>query len=146
MKTIQQVSEQTLNIENILSSGSPGEQFTYQQLQSLSGVTMDNIGKSYMRSALRRLKLPYEVTQGVGIRLLSADNAMRIVTNKVVKIDNTVKRAEKTVKHVRERAYNDLDQRGQSSINALTSFFGSIRMFSKSAKMLFKKETPLLSK
>lgn len=103
MKTIQEVSEQTLKIENILASGSPGEEFTYQQLQNLTGVKMDNIGKSYMRSALRRLRMPYEVTHGVGIRLLSPDNAMRIVTTKVVKIDNTVKRAEKTVKQVREK-------------------------------------------
>ena len=146
MKTIQQVSEQTLKIENILNSGAPGEEFTYHQLENLSGVKMDDHGKNYMRTALKRLRMPYEVISGVGIRLLSPDNAMRIVTTKVVKIDNTVKRAEKTVRQVREKTYNELDSRGQSSINALTSFFGSIRMFSKSAKMLFKNEPTMISK
>lgn len=140
-KTIQEVSAETLKLENILSTASPGEEFTYQKLYELSGIRMDNRGKQFMRSALNRLKLPYEVAHGVGIRVLSPDNAMTIITHKVIKIDNSVKRAEKTTKQIaaREDIMNGLYDGDRKAVTTMIGFYGTIRSFANAAKQIFKR-------
>lgn len=140
--SIQEVSKETLALENIFRSATEGEFFTYSQLQELSNVKMDEAGKGYMRKALNRLKLPYEVFRGTGIKLLSPDNASKIVIDKVVKIDNAVKRGEKTTKRVRDRVYNQLTEPEQRNINFLGAFYGTIRLYAQSAKRIFYKAPP----
>lgn len=138
---LQEVSEQTLKLEKVLSTATPGEYFTYKQLQELSGVTMNEKGKQYMRSAFSRLKLDYEVRPGEGVTVLSPDNAMRIIAHRVIKIDNSVKKAEKVTKQVQKRVYNELSDVDKKQINVLAGFFGTIRTWSNSAKkLMFSKE------
>lgn len=139
-KTIQEVSNETLKLEEIFSSATPGEFFSYQSLQQLSNVRMDERGKCYMRSALKRLKLPYEVVIGSGIKILSVENASRIVINKVVKIDNSIKRAEKTTKNVRAKVYDQLPEPEKKNIDFLGALFGTIRSYSTSAKRIFSRQ------
>lgn len=140
MHSIQQTSAETLKLETLLSNASKGNYFSYKDLQKLTGVLMDNRGKTFMRSALRRLKMPYEVVKGEGIKLLCSDNASRIVVTKVIKIDNSVKRADKTTKQVRDKVYNELTETEQKNINFLSALFGTIRSYSQSAKKIFYSE------
>lgn len=138
MRTIQEVSEQTLKLEAVFSSSPTGEFFTYEQLQELTQVAMDNRGKAFMRTALKRLKLPYETERGEGIKLLSKDNASRIVATKVIKIDNSVKRAEKTTKHIMSNAvFEELTESEKKGINFIGALFATIRSYSQSAKKIF---------
>lgn len=139
MNTIQEVSKHTLKIENVLSSATPGEFLSYKQIQELSGVQMDNKGKGYMRSALKRLKLPVETISGKGIKIISKDNATSIVVSKVQRIDSSIRKAEKTTKQVRDRVYNELPEVEQKNINFLSALFGTIRSYSQSAKKIFNK-------
>lgn len=140
MNTIQDVSVNTLKLEGIFSSATAGEYFSYQNLQQLSGVRMDNRGKQYIKSALRRLKLPYETVRGQGIRLLSKDNATKIVVRDVIRIDNSIKKAEKTTRQVKDRVYEQLTEGERKNINFLGALFGSIRSYSQSAKRIFKND------
>lgn len=140
MQTIQKVSEETLKIENIISSSAPGQILSYKELQIQSGVTMDTKGKTYMRTALKRLKMPYETISGSGIRLLSPQNASKIVIHKVIKVDNSIKRAAKTTKQVSERVYNDLTEPEKKNLNFLGALFGTIRGYSTTAKRIFGKQ------
>lgn len=138
-KTIQAVSEATLKLGGLFNSVEPGREFSYKQIQELTGVTMDNAGKSYMRSALKRLKLPYEIIRGEGIKILSVDNASRIVVDKVIKVDNAIKRAAKTTKQVSDRMYDQLPEAEKKNINFLGALFGTIRAYSINAKRIFSK-------
>lgn len=139
-KSIQQVSEETLKIENIFRSATPGQFFSYEELGRLAELKMDNKGKQFMRSALRRLKMPYEVISGMGIKTLSAQNGTKIIVNSVVKVDNSIKKAEKTTKQVRARVYDELTEPEQKNINFLSALFGTIRSYSTNAKKIFHKE------
>lgn len=142
--SIQEVSKETLQLENVFRSANPGEFFLYSELQKLTGVKMDETGKTYMRSALKRLKLPYEVIRGKGVAVLSPKNATNIVIHKVVKVDTAIKRAEKTTKQVRERVYNELTEPEQKNINFLGALFGTIRSYSQSAKKIFGKKPVMI--
>lgn len=139
MNTIAQASSQTLRIENVLKSSRPGDFITYKNIEALSGVKMDNKGKGYLRTALNRLKLEYSPVAGQGIELASAQNAIVIVSKRVVKIDNSVKKAEKTTKRITNQFYDKLSESEQKNVNYLSAVFGSLRAYSQSAKMFFKK-------
>ncbi len=143
MYTLQDVSANTLKLENIFSSAIEGQYFSYKELQQLTNVVMDNKGKTYIYSALRRLKLPYETVRGEGIKLLSKDNATRIVIGKIIKTDNSIKRAEKTTKQVKDRVYEQLTEPEKKNIIFLGTLFGTIRSYSQSAKRIFNNK-PLL--
>lgn len=141
-KAIQEVSQETLKIEEYFKSLSPGTRLSYKTIEESTGVKMDNQGKGYLRSASKRLSLPYLTRKGDGIEILSANNASAIVSNSVIKIDRSVKRAEKTTKNVRNRVYDELPNEERKTIDVLGALFGSIRMFSTPAKRLFSKQKP----
>lgn len=140
MKTIAEVSKETLQIEAVLKNAKSGEFIMYQNLQHLSGVRMDERGKQFMRTALKRLKLEYTVVPGKGIELSSPDNAIKIVATKVIRIDNSVKRAEKTTRNVTDKHYTEMKPEEQRNLNFLGAAFASIRAYSQSAKLFFKKQ------
>lgn len=139
MKTIAEVSKQALQIEGVLRNAKPGDILTYKNLEILSGVRMDNKGKGYLRTALNRLKLEYAAIRGEGIELASPTNSIALVSRRVIKIDNSVKRAEKTTKRISNQFYDQLNEHEQRNVNYLSAVFGSLRAYSQSAKMFFKK-------
>lgn len=139
MNTIAQASNQTLKIENILKSCKPGEFVTYKSLEGLTGVRMDNKGKGYLRTALNRLKLEYSPVSGQGIELASPSTAIQIVSKRVIRIDNTVKKAEKTTKRITNQFYDKLSEPEQKNVNYLSAVFASLRAYSQSAKTFFKR-------
>lgn len=139
MKTIAKVSDETLKIENVLQSLKPGEEITYQRLKELSGVTMDNKGKAYMRTAMNRLKLEYSPMFGLGVKLCDSNVATQFIGTKVVRIDKAVRRAEKTTKRVTNQFYNQLNEHDQKQVNFIGSVFAAIRVYSTNAKQIFKK-------
>ena len=139
MHTIAEVSKQTLQIENVLEKAKAGDFITYKNLEILSGVKMNNRGKGYMRTALNRLKIEYTPIRGEGIELASPENSISIVSRRVIKIDNSVKRAEETTKRVTEQFYDQLSENEQKNVNYLSAVFASLRAYSTSAKIFFKK-------
>lgn len=139
MNTIAEVSKQTLQIESVLKQAKPGDFITYRNLEVLSGVKMDNRGKAYMRTALNRLKLEYSPRPGEGIVLASPENSISIVSKRVIKIDSSVKRAEKTTKRITNQFYDKLTENEQRNVNYLSAVFASLRAYSQSARMFFKK-------
>lgn len=141
-KTIQEVSQETLKIEHTLKTIGGGIRISYKEIEERTGVKMDARGKGFLRSAARRMKMPYVTYKGEAIELLSPENAKFIVGHSVVKIDNSVKRAERTTKSVRGQVYERLPENERKTIDVLSALFGSIRAFSTSAKQLFSKPVP----
>lgn len=139
MKTIAEISKQTLQIESVLKNAKPGDIITYKNLEILSGVRMDNKGKGYMRTALNRLKLEYSPIVGEGIELASPENSISIVSKRVIRIDSSVRKAEKTTKRITNQFYDKLSEHEQKNVNYLSAVFASLRAYSQSAKMFFKK-------
>jgi hypothetical protein len=140
MKTLPKISKETLHLENFLKEALEGEIILFDSLEAVSGVKMDAKGRGYLKTALNKLKLPYEAIRGKGLRLVCPDNALNIVAHKIIKIDNSVKKAEKTTKQVRDKTFDKLNMKEQEQITFLTAWFGSVRAFSNSAKTLFGKE------
>lgn len=141
-KAIAEVSKETLKIEAFLKTLNSGQKVSYAEIEKESGVTMNNRGKQFMRSALHRLKVEYSCIRGQGIELCDEINATSMIADKVVKVDKAVKRAEKTTKHVTNQFYNKLSEDDKQHVNVVAAIFGSLRAYATNARLLFKKEPP----
>lgn len=138
MKTIAKISEETLAIINYLESIAHGQILSYAEIETNTGVKMDNTGKSYLRSACRKLRREYSAIHGIGIELASAKTATGIVVTRLVRIDKAVKRAEKTVNNVTVDFYDQFSPQEQKQINFLGAVFGAIRVSAQNGKHYLK--------
>lgn len=137
MRSIQEVSQETLKIENYLRSKKYGDYISYKDIESNTNVTMNNRGKSFLRTALKRLKYEYLCIRGEGIEIASVDSTMKVMTHKLVKVDNAVKRAEKTHNNL-SVFYTELSIEDQKRINFVGAAFGAIRLAAQNGKRMLK--------
>ena len=139
MNTTFEVSKQTLKIEAYLKTLNPGQKVSYKEIESESGVTMNDRGKQFMRSALNRLKIEYSCIRGNGIELCDEISATGMIARRVIKIDSAVRRADKTTKRVTTQFYSKLSENDKQHVNVVASIFGAIRAYSQNARMMFKR-------
>ena len=137
-KSIQKVSENTLKIENYLSGKNLGDSISYRELELKTGVKMNTYGKSYLRTAIKRLNLDYECIQNEGIVLISDKNAGRIIVHKLVKIDNAVKRGKRSLNVIYDRVYESLSEPEKKHINFIGAAFGAIQLAAENGKRMIK--------
>jgi hypothetical protein len=142
MKTIAEVSRETLLIEAYLRTLQPGMFVPYTDIEHETGVPMDLKGKGYMRTAMNRLKTEYTCVRGKGITLADQLNATSIIAHKVIRIDSAVNRAAKTTKRISNQFYDLLNANDQQHVNVLEATFGAIKTYALAAKRIFKGRQP----
>lgn len=139
-RTIAQVSESTLILQTYLEGKKDGAQLSYSQIGNETGVRMNDAGKSYLRTALKRAKKEYSTIRKYGIKLADKDTAMGIVTHKLEKIDRSIKRGEKTHKNIQSQFFDSLSQNEQREILYLGAVFGAIRVAANNGKIVYLKQ------
>src|ERR1035437_9094044 len=118
MQTLAKISEESLTLVNYLKDVEHGQILSYQQIEKDSGVKMNTqAGRSYLRTACKKLKREYSCIRGIGIKLASADTATTLVIGRLVKIDNAVTRGARTYNNVSVAFYNELSPAEQQQIN-----------------------------
>jgi len=139
MQTLAKISEESLTLINYLKDVEHGQILSYQQIEQDTGVKMNNpAGRSYLRTACKNLKREYSCLRGVGIKLASADSAMTLVVGRLVRIDNAVKRSERTYHNVSMAFYNELEPAEQKQINFVGAALGAIRVAAENGKYYLK--------
>lgn len=136
-KTIAQISKETLKLVDYFGRCKPGQQMTYESIENATGVTMDERGKSFMRTALHKLKIEYSVIIGKGIKLADPGTTMPIVVHKLGRIDKAVKRAERSQKNLQQKFFDSLDVPEQRQLLYLGAVFGAIRVASNNGKLVY---------
>ena len=139
MKTIQEVSKETIIIQEFIKKQSHGTELSYNSIEHETGVKMNEKGKSYLRSALRREKREYSCKRGYGIVLADANSTMPILMNKMTKIDKAVKRASKSQKNLQSEFFSSLSEDQQKEILFVGAVFGAIRVASENGKIMYTK-------
>lgn len=125
--TIAKVSEDTLKIQSYLENQSPGTFIDYLEIERGSGVRMDEQGKTRLRSAAKRAKIEYSASRGKGIQLASPENGVSMVLGKFVRVDNAVKRAEKTHRNIIYNFSDEMEERDRQTISQMGLLFGAVR-------------------
>lgn len=139
MQTLAKISEESLTLVNYLKNVEHGQILSYQQIEKDTGVEMSkNKGRSYLRTACKKLKREYSCLRGVGIKLASADTATTLIIGRLVRIDNAVKRGERTYHNVSMAFYNELSAIEQRQINFVGAAFGAIRVAAENGKYFLK--------
>lgn len=139
MKTLAKISEDTLTLIRYLEGVEHGQMLSYQKIEQDTGVKMDTpAGKSYLRTACKKLHREYSCLRGVGIELASPKSATTLVVGRLVKIDNAVKRGERTYNNVSIAFYNELPPAEQKQINFIGAAFGAIRVAAENGKYYLK--------
>lgn len=138
MQTLAKISEESLKLIEYLKGIEHGQILSYQQIEQDTGVKMDNKGKSYLRTACKNLKREYSALKGIGIELASSKTASTLIVGRLIKIDNAVRRGERTYNNVSVAFYNELAPEEQRQINFVGAAFGAIRVAAENGKYFLK--------
>jgi len=136
-QTIANVSDYTLRIEEYLKKFDVGEELSYLRIGTDNGVKMNERGKGYLRTALKRAKLEYSPIRGYGIKLADSKTTMPILVNKLTKIDRAVKRANKSHKNLQEQFFASLTKNEQNQVLYVGAVFGAIRIAAENGKIIY---------
>lgn len=146
MKTIPQVSDDTLKLQAFIEKQKEGTELSFNNIQSKTGIRMDEKGKSYLKTALKRSKMEYSSIRGYGIKIAETSDVMPILTNKLVKIDKAVRRGEKCQKNLQEKFFDSLDQQTQKQILFVGAVFGAVRVAAENGRVVYSKAKQIDSK
>ena len=142
-KGIAIVSENTLKIELFLSKCKIGEELSFDNIGHEAGVNMNQLGKNYLRTALKRLKLEYISIRGYGIKLADSKTTMPIVASRLTKIDKAVKRADKTHRNLQEQFFESLTPQEQKQLLFVGATFGAIRVAAENGRLMYQSKHKL---
>lgn len=133
-QTFAQISEQSITLSDYLLLQPKGALLSYTQIESDTGVKMDDQGKSYLRTALKRSKIEYTPIKGHGIELACVDNAMGIVGQKLNRVSSSIKRAEKTHLNIKSQFYNELSDEDKQNSMMIGIAFATMNHLAKESK------------
>ena len=134
-----QITQATLEIERYLSAKQPGDLISFDEVQEKTKVTMDNRGKAYLRTALKRLELEYLPHQGKGVELADEHTALVVINGRVKKINSSVRRGSKTHKVLVNRHYSKLSVEDQKRADFIGAVFAVMYTESKGLAGMMRK-------
>ena len=139
MNTLAKISEESLTLINYLKNVEHGQILSYQQIEKDTGIKMNlQASRGYLRTACKKLKREYSCIRGVGIEMASSKSATTLIIGRLVKIDNAVKRGERTYNNVSIAFYNELSPVEQKQINFVGAAVGAIRVAAENGKYFLK--------
>lgn len=99
---------------------------------------MNQKGKEKLRSACRMLNIEYICIPNYGISIPCAKTALEPVSRRMIKIDNAVKRGERTTKNIKDKFLADMSDDDRKQIVYTGAIFGAIRAAASEHKSLKK--------
>lgn len=123
-----------------------GAILNYEEVQSATGINMDTqTNRSKLRQAILRSGKEYSVIPTVGYQLADSSTAMGILTHKLLRIDTSVRRANRAQTVVQQQFFDELDEDERKGVLFLGAVFGAIRTAAENGKKLYGKERPALT-
>lgn len=132
--TIAEVSEDTLALETYLRGLPVGALVSYAEIARDAGVPMDGRGKARLRVASKRAQRVYTTIRGFGLKLSDAFNSLTIIQDRLVRVDNSVKRAETTTQLVLSQHREEMQQEDRRQAELVSMMFANVRAISNQRK------------
>ena len=143
-QTVAQGSEDYLKLLEYIQDQPPGVLLNYQMVWDSTGVLMDRRGRDRLRRAIRRSNREYSVVPNVGYKLANAEMVMGILSFKLMRIDNTVKNADRSHLNLQRAFLAQLTQEEARGVLFIGAVFGAIRLAAENGKRLYRKPLPAL--
>ena len=131
-------SKELVVLKSFLNEVPLGGFISYKDIEAKTEIKMNERGKSILRSALRSLKMEYRCDKGNGIEIESDKNTMHIVTDKVKRVGNSLRRADRTIVRMTERYVDQLPKPDRDRLLSTASLFGAIRAMAKGLSNIYK--------
>ena len=131
-------SKELVVLKSFLNEVPLGGFISYKDVEAKTEIKMNERGKSILRSALRSLKMEYRCDKGNGIEIESDKNTMHIVTDKVKRVGNSLRRADRTIVRMTERYVDQLPKPDRDRLLSTASLFGAIRAMAKGLSNIYK--------
>lgn len=126
-KTIPELSYETKILTERIAKMEPGELITYDQFTATCGRDVRSVAASTLQSALHRALSQHDIVcecvRTVGYRRLVGNDLVKAQAAGTKRIHNEARRR---VRKLKTAKYDDLDQTGKVSMNALLSAYGMI--------------------
>lgn len=135
-----EVSEKVLILQNYIENQKDGAEISYITIEHETGVNMDQRGKQTLRRSIKRAKKEFSTIYNYGIKLASPETALSILSNKIIRIDNSVKRAEKTQLNLKKQFFHQLTAEEKKQILFAGAVFGAIRVAAENGKLIYQKK------
>jgi hypothetical protein len=144
MKTIGEVSQDTLKLEEFIGRQPHGAVLTYSGIQNDTGVEMNLNGKAHLRQALKHLRREYSSVHGHGIRLADASGVMPILSSRISRINKAVKRADRSQRILQDEFYDSLNDQEKKSVLFAGAVFGAIRLAAEQGRQIQRRNQTML--
>ena len=134
MRTIPEISKETVLIEKFLESKTHGDFVSYAEVESATGVTMNYKGRAFLRTAIKRRKLKGMAARGVGYEIIDEKTAFTAIIHGTRKIERAVKGLHSTTKHVIGNFYNKLTDYEQKKVVQIESGCAALKMAARAQR------------
>ena len=134
IESVQKLNADVARLALFFAGLPDGEEVSWVRTEYETGIKMDTKGRNLARRGLARAKRPYLTLRGVGVRLSAPETALEIMGGQFVRIDNGVRRAERTRDILAARHLEQMGVRAKERTLMLGAFFGTIRVFAAEAK------------
>lgn len=144
MKTIGEVSQDTLKLEEFIGRQPHGAVLAYADIQRETGIEMNLNGKAHLRQAMRHLRREYSNIRNHGVRLADASGVMPILSSRISRINKAVKRADRSQRILQDEFYNSLNEQDKRSVLFAGAVFGAIRLAAEQGRQIQRGNKALL--
>uniref|UniRef100_A0A6M3L492 Uncharacterized protein n=1 Tax=viral metagenome TaxID=1070528 RepID=A0A6M3L492_9ZZZZ len=134
------LSEETLKLQQYITTQEDGTELSYLEIEQATGIDMNERGKQILRRGIKRARREYSTIRGYGIKLACPETTLPILSGKIIKIDRCVKRAEKTHHTLQEQFFSQLSPEEQKQILFAGAVFGAIRIAAENGKLIYKRK------
>jgi len=141
-RTIPEVSKETLCFQSYIEGMSPGMVLSWDRIANDTGLEMNEANKAHFRTGMKRANREYSGIFGYGVKLAGSEDVMPILTNRLIKIDRTVRRGEKSQKLLQEQFFQSLSEKEQKNVLFIGACFGAIRVAAENGSLIFRREVP----
>ena len=132
-----ETSEDLLKLSSYIQEKRPGTELSFMKVQDETGITMDHDGRSKLRRACQREKIEYLSIRGYGIKLTDPTTGMEAVSKRVVRIDNAVRRGERTTRNIKNNFINEMSEEDKKRLIYTGAIFGAIRAAASDSKYIY---------
>jgi hypothetical protein len=131
-KSIQEVSRETLVLENFVRTIPPGEQVPFALIEEKTGVRMNQNGKGHLRTAVKRAGRVCAAIRGFGIKMSNEAIVVDIMGAGVKRVRNGMRKIEKNGSLMLEQHGPKMDVRERNTCELTVSAIAAMRVSAES--------------
>ncbi len=145
MRSVAKASEEYQQILAYVEQMPHGAIVRYDDIEALLGIPIGPAERKKLHRALMRAGREFSAIPNIGYQLADPRTAMPILVHRLVRIDHSVKRADRAQRIVQDEFYEQLTPEEQKQARFIGAVFGAFQVAAENGKKLYHKPRPQIS-